>query len=194
MVCIVHQDEDGTKLVTVDAGTCCSRYGFDVCIQSRCKSVGCDHELGSGARFDRRRVCNGNGTSCTHVTGNFTEQWNKLGPRNARLIVELPMGTLNAKFKEIEKTADAIGVQNSAGRYLSKGNSHTPRKGKIFHAAGARISLYQPKSSSADELTIEGPTTASQRVVVYKHETCGVCDQMTKHRPVSLPVATRKCP
>ena len=43
------------------------------------QSVGCDHELGSGARFDRCRVCDGNGTSCVHVTGNFTEQWNKLG-------------------------------------------------------------------------------------------------------------------
>ncbi|PFX34054.1 A disintegrin and metalloproteinase with thrombospondin motifs 6 [Stylophora pistillata] len=99
--CGVNKDEDGTKLVTVDDGTRCSRYGFDVCIQGRCKSVGCDHELGSGARFDRCRVCNGNGTSCTHVTEYFTEQWNKLGPRNARLLVELPMGTLNAKFKEI---------------------------------------------------------------------------------------------
>ena len=43
------------------------------------QSVGCDHELGSVARFDRCRVCDGNGTSCVHVTGNFTEQWNKLG-------------------------------------------------------------------------------------------------------------------
>ena len=31
------------------------------------------------------------------------------GPRNARVIVELPVGTLNAKFKEMERTPDAIG-------------------------------------------------------------------------------------
>ncbi|XP_027048647.1 A disintegrin and metalloproteinase with thrombospondin motifs 19-like [Pocillopora damicornis] len=157
------------KAGNVDDGTRCSRYGLDVCIQGRCQSVGCDHELGSGARFDRCRVCDGNGTSCVHVTGNFTEQWNKLGPRNARVIVELPVGTLNAKFKEMERTPDAIGIQNSAGQYLSKGNSRTPRKGKIFHAAGARISLSQPTTSSADELAIEGPTTASLRVVLIRN-------------------------
>ena len=31
------------------------------------------------------------------------------GPRNARVIVELPVGTLNAKFKEMERTPNAIG-------------------------------------------------------------------------------------
>lgn len=66
----------------------------------------------------------------------------------------------------LNKVLSFAGVQNSAGQYLSKGNSGTPRKGKIFHAAGARISLSQPTTSSADEVAIEGPTTASLRVVV----------------------------
>ncbi|XP_078379423.1 A disintegrin and metalloproteinase with thrombospondin motifs 6-like [Oculina patagonica] len=152
----------------VDDGTRCSRYGLNVCIQGRCQPVGCDHELGSGARFDRCRVCNGNGTTCARVTGNFTEQWDKLGPANARLIVEIPTGTLNARFKEMEATTNRIGLQNAAGRYLSTGKGRTSRKGKTFYVAGSKISRYQPRSSSADALFIVGPTTAPLRVVLIR--------------------------
>ena len=61
------------------------------------------------------------------------------------------------------------GLQNAAGRYLTTGKGRTSKNGKIFHAAGAKISRYQSRASSADALLIVGPTSAPLRVVVRFH-------------------------
>lgn len=161
------------KFKQVEDGTRCSKSGLDVCIQGVCQSVGCNHKLGSGARLDRCRVCNGNGTTCVRVEGNFTKQGNKFGPENAQLVVELPTGTFDASFGELASTASTIGLQNSAGRYLSKGNRLTTRKGRIFYAAGSKITRYNPQRSSADALVIQGPTTAPLRVVLIRADRQG---------------------
>ena len=70
------------------------------------------------------------------------------------------------RFSFIDLFSHYVGLQNSAGRFLSKGNHLTSKKGKVFYAAGSRITRYNPSPSSADRLDILGPTTAPLRVVV----------------------------
>ncbi|CAG5929303.1 unnamed protein product [Menidia menidia] len=55
-------------------GTRCYTESLDMCISGVCQIVGCDHELGSAAKEDNCGVCNGDGSSCRLVRGQYKSQ------------------------------------------------------------------------------------------------------------------------
>ncbi|XP_061664181.1 ADAMTS-like protein 1 isoform X2 [Syngnathoides biaculeatus] len=55
-------------------GTRCYTESLDMCISGLCQVVGCDHELGSGAKEDNCGVCGGDGSSCRLVRGQYKSQ------------------------------------------------------------------------------------------------------------------------
>ncbi|XP_057688046.1 A disintegrin and metalloproteinase with thrombospondin motifs 17 isoform X1 [Corythoichthys intestinalis] len=52
-------------------GTPCGPYEADLCVNGRCRKIGCDGIIGSSSREDVCGVCNGDGRSCSVVRGDF---------------------------------------------------------------------------------------------------------------------------
>ncbi|KAM9330667.1 ADAMTS-like protein 1 [Gastrophryne carolinensis] len=104
--CSLKCQAKGTSLVVELApkvldGTRCYTESLDMCISGLCQIVGCDHQLGSTAKEDNCGVCNGEGTTCRLVRGQYKSQLsaNKLddtvvvipyGSRHVRLVLKGP--------------------------------------------------------------------------------------------------------
>lgn len=104
--CSLKCQAKGTSLVVELApkvldGTRCYTESLDMCISGLCQIVGCDHQLGSTAKEDNCGVCNGEGSTCRLVRGQYKSQLsaNKLddtvvvipyGSRHIRLVLKGP--------------------------------------------------------------------------------------------------------
>ncbi|XP_013912159.1 PREDICTED: ADAMTS-like protein 1, partial [Thamnophis sirtalis] len=82
-------------------GTRCYTESLDMCISGLCQIVGCDHQLGSPVKEDNCGVCDGDGSTCRLVRGQYKSQLlaNKLddtvvvipyGSRHVRLVLKGP--------------------------------------------------------------------------------------------------------
>lgn len=135
---------------------------FDVCIRGVCKTAGCNQVLESDEKIDRCGVCGGNGNSCKHVKGVYNRQWKETGKQNADLIVELPPGTMKAKFVEKSATYNKIGVKSKDGDFVIDPDKSANVK---LSYAGATIFYSNKKKRYADTLQITGPTTAKLKIM-----------------------------
>uniref|UniRef100_A0A8D2LH55 ADAMTS like 1 n=1 Tax=Varanus komodoensis TaxID=61221 RepID=A0A8D2LH55_VARKO len=104
--CSLKCQAKGTSLVVELApkvldGTRCYTESLDMCISGVCQIVGCDHQLGSTVKEDNCGVCNGDGSTCRLVRGQYKSQLlaNKLddtvvaipyGSRHVRLVLKGP--------------------------------------------------------------------------------------------------------
>ncbi|KAM6183750.1 ADAMTS-like protein 1 isoform 2-T2 [Erethizon dorsatum] len=104
--CSLKCQAKGTTLVVELApkvldGTRCYTESLDMCISGLCQIVGCDHQLGSTAKEDNCGVCNGDGSTCRLVRGQYKSQLSatKLddtvvaipyGSRHIRLVLKGP--------------------------------------------------------------------------------------------------------
>uniref|UniRef100_A0A663N699 ADAMTS/ADAMTS-like cysteine-rich domain-containing protein n=1 Tax=Athene cunicularia TaxID=194338 RepID=A0A663N699_ATHCN len=55
-------------------GTRCYTESLDMCISGLCQIVGCDRQLGSTVKEDNCGVCNGDGSTCRMVRGQYKSQ------------------------------------------------------------------------------------------------------------------------
>ncbi|XP_041617558.1 ADAMTS-like protein 1 isoform X1 [Vulpes lagopus] len=104
--CSLKCQAKGTTLVVELApkvldGTRCYTESLDMCISGLCQIVGCDHQLGSTIKEDNCGVCNGDGSTCRLVRGQYKSQLSatKLddtvvaipyGSRHIRLVLKGP--------------------------------------------------------------------------------------------------------
>nr|XP_033776500.1 ADAMTS-like protein 1 isoform X2 [Geotrypetes seraphini] len=104
--CSLRCQAKGTTVVVelspkVLDGTRCYTESLDMCISGLCQVVGCDHQLGSTVKEDNCGVCNGDGSTCRLVRGQYKSQLsaNKLddtvvaipyGSRHVRLVLKGP--------------------------------------------------------------------------------------------------------
>ncbi|RMC19297.1 hypothetical protein DUI87_03904 [Hirundo rustica rustica] len=104
--CSLKCQARGTTLVVELApkvldGTRCYTESLDMCISGLCQIVGCDHQLGSAVKEDNCGVCNGDGSTCRLVRGQYKSQLSasKLddtvvaipyGSRQVRLVLKGP--------------------------------------------------------------------------------------------------------
>ncbi|GAB5579800.1 ADAMTS-like protein 1 isoform X1 [Prionailurus iriomotensis] len=104
--CSLKCQAKGTTLVVELApkvldGTRCYTESLDMCISGLCQIVGCDHQLGSTMKEDNCGVCNGDGSTCRLVRGQYKSQLSatKLddtvvaipyGSRHIRLVLKGP--------------------------------------------------------------------------------------------------------
>ncbi|XP_056375728.1 ADAMTS-like protein 1 isoform X2 [Hyla sarda] len=104
--CSLKCQAKGTSLIVELApkvldGTRCYTESLDMCISGLCQIVGCDHQLGSTAKEDNCGVCNGEGSTCRLVRGQYKSQLSasKLddtvvvipyGSRHIRLVLKGP--------------------------------------------------------------------------------------------------------
>ncbi|XP_062064144.1 ADAMTS-like protein 1 isoform X3 [Lepus europaeus] len=104
--CSLKCQAKGTTLIVELApkvldGTRCYTESLDMCISGLCQIVGCDHQLGSTVKEDNCGVCNGDGSTCRLVRGQYKSQLSatKLddtvvaipyGSRHIRLVLKGP--------------------------------------------------------------------------------------------------------
>uniref|UniRef100_A0A8C6BXV8 ADAMTS like 1 n=1 Tax=Monodon monoceros TaxID=40151 RepID=A0A8C6BXV8_MONMO len=104
--CSLKCQAKGTALVVELApkvldGTRCYTESLDMCISGLCQIVGCDHQLGSTIKEDNCGICNGDGSTCRLVRGQYKSQLSatKLddtvvaipyGSRHIRLVLKGP--------------------------------------------------------------------------------------------------------
>ncbi|XP_039220082.1 ADAMTS-like protein 2 isoform X2 [Crotalus tigris] len=99
---------DGQRQLMVLArdGTSCKSSSFrGVCVSGKCEPIGCDGVLFSPHVLDKCGVCQGNGSSCTHVTGSYRKGNAPLG---YSLVTHIPAGARDIQIVERKKSADVL--------------------------------------------------------------------------------------
>ncbi|XP_071402647.1 ADAMTS-like protein 3 [Centroberyx affinis] len=93
-------------------GTRCRADAFDMCISGVCQEVGCDRQLGSGAREDNCGVCGGDGSTCRLVRGQALPHLSPEEP--LKTVLEVPLGSrflrVNAKGPDM-MVIEAVSLQ-----------------------------------------------------------------------------------
>ncbi|XP_078372204.1 A disintegrin and metalloproteinase with thrombospondin motifs 6-like isoform X1 [Oculina patagonica] len=141
---------------------------FDVCIGGKCRAVGCDHVLESGAKKDRCGICGGNGETCILVNSSYTKDARNYGFDKENLIVVLPVGTANAIFKQRKVGYNMLGIKDHlTGQYIIK----LPSWSVAVYYNGTRIEYKHEENRFNDSIMVDGPTKVPLRMTfVYLYE------------------------
>nr|XP_045610870.1 papilin-like [Procambarus clarkii] len=151
-------------------GTPCDSEGRDICVDGRCMQVGCDLILGSSNKEDKCRVCNGDGSTCNTITGDFMQKTLTVGYND---IVLIPAGATNIYVEEVRASNNYLAVRNMTGFFFLNGNWRIdfPRArkfaGTTFHyeRKADGVGIFAP-----EVLRALGPTTEPLFIVLLYQE------------------------
>jgi len=133
----------------------------DVCIEGICKPVGCDNKLDSGLKYDRCAVCGGNSSTCSYVSGEYTNNWRRWGPNQPDEIVTIPIGSTNVFAKMKANTRNMLGVKDENNRWVYK-VAYT--WSTVVKAAGTRVAYDHEDFLWKDKVEIPGPIKQVLRI------------------------------
>lgn len=145
-------------------GTRCNDESFDVCVDGECTHVGCDLLLGSDAKEDKCRKCQGDGSKCRTLTGSMDTPSYQVGYNDLLLI---PEGATNIEIQERNSSSNYFAIRNTNGTYYLNGNYKIdfpralPFAGTIWHYE-RRIQGF----AAPDRITAIGPTIEPVYLVV----------------------------
>ncbi|XP_071173065.1 A disintegrin and metalloproteinase with thrombospondin motifs 16-like isoform X1 [Mytilus edulis] len=136
----------------VEDGTKCNDYSDNICVQGKCKTVGCDLVVDSIARKDVCGVCMGDDSTCRKVTGRFNRQ----PPTNTYFpIMVLPRGARTIQIAEEALSRNYLAVRDIYGKYYLNGNWHLNSNG-AYSIAGAKF-IYKRSYIEPEILQSDGP-------------------------------------
>ncbi|XP_029775381.1 ADAMTS-like protein 2 isoform X2 [Suricata suricatta] len=168
--CDLHcTTEDGQRQLMVPArdGTSCKLTALrGVCVSGKCEPIGCDGVLFSTHVLDRCGVCQGDGSSCTHVTGNYRKGSAHLG---YSLVTHIPAGARDIQIVERKKSADVLALADEAGYYFFNGNFKVDSP-KNFNIAGTVVKYRRPMDvyeTGIEYIVAQGPTNQGLNVMVW---------------------------
>ncbi|XP_072422234.1 ADAMTS-like protein 2 isoform X1 [Chiloscyllium punctatum] len=159
---------DGQRQLMVPAldGTSCKYREYrGVCIAGRCEPIGCDGVLFSTQTLDKCGVCQGNGSSCIRVTGNYRKGAIYLG---YSLITHIPVGATDIQIIERKKSDDVLAVADESGNFFVNGNLKVegPRN---FHLAGTVFKYRRPMDvheTGIEYIVAQGPTNLGVNILL----------------------------
>ncbi|XP_053137674.1 ADAMTS-like protein 2 isoform X2 [Hemicordylus capensis] len=160
---------DGQRQLMVLArdGTSCKYADFrGVCVSGKCEPIGCDGVLFSTHTLDKCGVCQGNGSSCTHVTGSYRKGNSHLG---YSLVTHIPTGARDIQIVERKKSADVLAVADEAGYYFFNGNYRVDSP-KNFNIAGTIFKYRRPMDiyeTGIEYIVAQGPTNQGLNIMVW---------------------------
>ncbi|XP_004640462.1 ADAMTS-like protein 2 isoform X2 [Octodon degus] len=160
---------DGQRQLMVPArdGTSCKLTGLrGVCVTGKCEPIGCDGVLFSTHTLDKCGVCQGDGSSCTHVTGNYRKGNVQLG---YSLVTHIPAGARDIQIVERKKSADVLALADEAGFYFFNGNYKVDSP-KNFNIAGTVVKYRRPMDvyeTGIEYIVAQGPTNQGLNVMVW---------------------------
>ncbi|XP_048469749.1 ADAMTS-like protein 2 isoform X1 [Rhincodon typus] len=159
---------DGQRQLMVPArdGTSCKYREYrGVCVAGRCEPIGCDGVLFSTQTLDKCGVCQGNGSSCIRVTGNYRKGASYLG---YSLITHIPVGATDIQIIERKKSDDVLAVADESGNFFVNGNLKVegPRN---FHLAGTIFKYRRPMDvyeTGIEYIVAQGPTDLGVNILL----------------------------
>ncbi|XP_058997581.1 ADAMTS-like protein 2 isoform X2 [Mustela lutreola] len=160
---------DGQRQLMVPArdGTSCKLTDLrGVCVSGKCEPIGCDGVLFSTHTLDKCGVCQGDGSSCTHVTGNYRKGNAHLG---YSLVTHIPAGARDIQIVERKKSADVLALADEAGSYFFNGNFKVDSP-KNFNIAGTVVKYRRPMDvyeTGIEYIVAQGPTNQGLNVMVW---------------------------
>ncbi|KAM6243683.1 ADAMTS-like protein 2 isoform 4-T4 [Porphyrio hochstetteri] len=160
---------DGQRQLMVQArdGTSCKYTDFrGVCVSGKCEPIGCDGILFSTHTLDKCGVCQGDGSSCTHVTGSYRRGNSHLG---YSLVTHIPAGARDIQIVERKKSADVLAVADEAGYYFFNGNYKVDSP-KNFNIAGTVFKYRRPMDvyeTGIEYIVAQGPTNQGLNIMVW---------------------------
>ncbi|KAF6326880.1 ADAMTS like 2 [Rhinolophus ferrumequinum] len=128
--------------------------------------IGCDGVLFSTHTLDKCGVCQGDGSSCTHVTGNYRKGNTHLG---YSLVTHIPAGARDIQIVERKKSADVLALADEAGSYFFNGNFKVDSP-KNFNIAGTVVKYRRPMDvyeTGIEYIVAQGPTNQGLNVMVW---------------------------
>ncbi|XP_007952496.1 ADAMTS-like protein 2 [Orycteropus afer afer] len=160
---------DGQRQLMVPArdGTSCKLADLrGVCVSGKCEPIGCDGVLFSTHTLDKCGVCQGDGSSCTHVTGNYRKGNTHLG---YSLVTHIPAGARHIQIVERKRSADVLALADEAGYYFFNGNYKVDSP-KNFNIAGTVVKYRRPMDiyeTGIEYIVAQGPTNQGLNVMVW---------------------------
>ncbi|XP_058301607.1 ADAMTS-like protein 2 isoform X4 [Hylobates moloch] len=110
--------------------------------------------------------CEGDGSSCTHVTGNYRKGNAHLG---YSLVTHIPAGARDIQIVERKKSADVLALADEAGYYFFNGNYKVDSP-KNFNIAGTVVKYRRPMDvyeTGIEYIVAQGPTNQGLNVMVW---------------------------
>ncbi|XP_031747432.1 ADAMTS-like protein 2 [Xenopus tropicalis] len=160
---------DGQRQLMVQArdGTSCKYSEYrGVCVSGKCEPIGCDGVLFSTHTLDKCGVCQGDGSSCTHVTGNYRKGASHLG---YSLVTHIPVGARDIQIVERKKSADVLAVADESGNFFFNGNYKVDSP-KNFIIAGTVFKYRRPMDvyeTGIEYIVAQGPTNQGLNIMVW---------------------------
>ncbi|KAK0181581.1 hypothetical protein PV327_003854 [Microctonus hyperodae] len=157
----VNENNDYVQMGVASDGTPCKIGTNDLCISGKCREVGCDWVLNSGAIEDRCHVCQGDGTQCTFFEGDYTDLW-LFGYRK---VVTIPKGAKGIKVFEKAATRNALAVKLEHSNDYCLNGKFTITYPREMDCAGSRL-VYSEPNFGQEEFEIRGPITEDIEIQV----------------------------
>uniref|UniRef100_A0A667WKF0 ADAMTS like 2 n=1 Tax=Myripristis murdjan TaxID=586833 RepID=A0A667WKF0_9TELE len=160
---------DGQRqlMVTARDGTSCKYSSYrGVCVDGKCEPIGCDGVLFSSNTLDKCGVCQGDGSSCSRVTGNFRRGATTLG---YSFITQIPEGSWDIQVIERKKSADVLAVTDQAGNFFFNG-AYKVDSPQNFHAAGTVFKYRRPMDvyeTGIEYIVAKGPIDQAINILVW---------------------------
>uniref|UniRef100_A0A670YTZ3 ADAMTS like 2 n=1 Tax=Pseudonaja textilis TaxID=8673 RepID=A0A670YTZ3_PSETE len=160
---------DGQRQLMVLArdGTSCKSSSFrGVCVSGKCEPIGCDGVLFSPHVVDKCGVCQGNGSSCTHVTGSYRKGNAPLG---YSLVTHIPAGATDIQIVERKKSADVLAIADEGGSYFFNGDYRIDIP-QNFNIAGTVFKYRRPMDifeTGIEYIVAQGPTNQGLNIMVW---------------------------
>nr|XP_034953253.1 ADAMTS-like protein 1 isoform X1 [Zootoca vivipara] len=161
--CTLKCQAKGTSFVVELApkvldGTRCYTESLDMCISGLCQIVGCDHQLGSSVKEDNCGVCNGDGSTCRLVRGQYKSQL--LANKPDDTVVVIPYGSRHVRL--VLKGPDHLYLETKTLQGL-KGENRLGSTGS-FLVDNSSVDLQ--KFPDKEILRMPGPLTADFTVKI----------------------------
>ncbi|XP_022245549.1 A disintegrin and metalloproteinase with thrombospondin motifs 7-like [Limulus polyphemus] len=158
---------------TVEDGTPCNPGTKDVCVDGKCRYVGCDGEIDSKAQEDRCGICHGDGTQCQAVRGDFKQ---KRGLGYAK-IVTVPQGARNIRVEEISTSNNYLALRDTKGYFYLNGDWFVQWSGE-YDVAGTTFTY--TRIEEKESLVATGPLKKNVEILLlFQDENLGVSYEYT---------------
>ncbi|KAK0156495.1 ADAMTS-like protein 2 [Merluccius polli] len=160
-------DSQRQLMVAARDGTSCKYSSYrGVCVDGKCEPIGCDGVLFSPNVLDKCGVCQGDGSSCSRITGNFRRSTTTLG---YSFITQIPEGSWDIQIIERKKSADVLAVTDQAGNFFFNGGYRVDSP-QNFHAAGTIFKYRRPTDvyeTGIEYIVAKGPLDQPINILVW---------------------------
>ncbi|BFZ03140.1 hypothetical protein BsWGS_06179 [Bradybaena similaris] len=162
------------EIVTIDVdvadGALCtySAGNSNMCMGGKCLTVGCDGKIKSTKKVDACGVCDGDGSECKTVHGDFVKK-----PASGEvyvLAVTVPSGARHIKIEKTKQSAQFLAIQTAKyGTYVLNGDKRQSGSQKLV-INGAMFEYTRSSGGTNEMISSIGPLRGNIHIMVYPNK------------------------